>query len=233
MLARALSSWSKLLRLGQGASTVEEERRLWGRIPCEVETTCQAAGGEGGDRLSARVQNISRGGVNLLLGRAFEPGALLSVALPGTASTEVLACVVRCEARDGGWQLGCTFASPLADEDLERIERGAGRTPAREQRGRTRYPCHAQALYQVVRTPELSERRPVVVLNVSASGIALQGDEPLRVGELLSLELSRDGTAVLTTLASVVRTDVTEEGARVAGCNFIHELAEEQVGRLL
>ncbi len=231
MLARALSSWGKLLRFG--SSTVEEERRLWGRILCDLETTCQAVGSEGGDRLPARVQNISQGGVNLLLVEAFQPGALLSVALPCAASTEVLACVVRCEPYDGGWQLGCTFASPLTDDDLDRIESGAGRIPALEQRGRARFPCRAGARYQLVRTPELSEQRSIEVLNLSASGIALQGDAPLRVGELLSLELSRDGTAVLTTLASVVRTDIAEDGARFAGCNFIHELAEEQVGRLL
>jgi len=52
------------------------------------------------------------------------------------------------------------------------------------------------------------------------------------VGELLSLELRRDGEA-LTTLASVVRTTTAPDGTRVVGCNFIRELTDEQVLALL
>jgi hypothetical protein len=76
------------------------------------------------------------------------------------------------------------------------------------------------------------------VVNVSANGIGLQALQELTVGDLLSIELRRgDGPPVLNTLASVVRTTVERAGerapARVAGCNFIHQLTEEQLQRLV
>src|SRR5262245_61092256 len=119
MLSKAIASWGRLLGLGKSDS-VEQERRLWGRIPCDVATRIQAASGDEGPSLPARVRNVSMGGINLASGRAFEPGALLSVALPVGGSTEVLACVVRCEPLgEGAWELGCTFAARLSDEDLQ------------------------------------------------------------------------------------------------------------------
>ena len=75
MLSRTLSGWRRLLGRGdflpQGE---EEERRLWGRLPCDLETSCRAASGQGGDPLPARVRNISRGGISLRVAGSFEPG---------------------------------------------------------------------------------------------------------------------------------------------------------------
>ena len=67
-------------------------------------------------------------------------------------------------------------------------------------------------------------------------GVALEvADEALSVGDLLSVELSRQGQqeVVLTALASVVRTTQGRNGLRLAGCNFISELPEEQMAELL
>src|SRR4051812_35150764 len=114
----AVSSWGRLLGLGRG-DVAEEERRLWGRVNCDVQTTIQSANGDGGPALPARARNVSLGGINLSAGQAFEPGSLLSVALPVGGGTEVLACVVRCEPLGAGqWELGCTFAAQLSEEDL-------------------------------------------------------------------------------------------------------------------
>jgi hypothetical protein len=185
--------------------------------------------------LPARVRNISRGGINLVLKRAFEPGTLLSVDLPGSALTiEVLACVVRCEElEEESWELGCTFAAELSDEDLQLFGARREKPALPDQRGWVRYPCRAEATYQVVRTPEPSGQHAAEVLDISAGGIALQVSGGLAVGELLSLELRRDGAVVLTTLASVVRTAISADGRLLAGCNFIRELEEEQIQGLL
>jgi hypothetical protein len=232
MWSKTLSSWGRLLGLGRSGGP-EEERRLWGRIACDVETTIQAASGEQGPSLPARVRNVSRGGINLSAGRKFEPGALLSVALPVGGGTEVLACVVRCDPLGAELnELGCTFAAQLSDEDMHSLGARKEKPAAPDQRGWVRYECQAVAAYQVVRAPDRAEAA-ATVLNVSASGIALQVEEALRVGELLTLELRRDGAVVLATLASVVRTATAPDGARVVGCNFIRELSDEQVLTLL
>ncbi len=236
MLSRALSYCGRALGLGRPAPPAEEERRLWGRFPCDVETTCRAASGPaaGSAAMPARVRNISRGGIALVLGRAFEPGTLLSVSLPGEPATEVLACVVRCEPRPGqAWDAGCTFATELSDQDLQLFGARREKAAASDQRGWVRFTCQARANYQVVRSPEPSGSRPADVLNISAGGIALEVSEELHVGDLLSLELSRQDEVVLTTLASVVRTAAVPDGGRLVGCNFIRELAEEQVRTLL
>jgi hypothetical protein len=234
MLTRTFSTWARLLGLGHPA-VVEEERRQWGRIPCDVETTCRPASGPSTGLLRARVVNVSRGGICLILGRRFDPDTLLGVALPGDESrSEVLACVVRCESAEGdSWELGCRFVATLSDQDLHLFGARHRRRLAPEQRVWERYPCQAAASYQIIRTPAPSASRPAGVLNISASGIALEVAEALDVGVLLSLELSRDGAVVLTTLASVVRTASAADGDRVAGCHFIRELDDEQLQALL
>jgi hypothetical protein len=180
------------------------------------------------------VRNISRGGINLVLSRSFRPGELLSVALPGNGEdTEVLACVMRCDEVAGAWQLGCTFATQLSDDDLRRFGARAARTSPPDQRTWERFPCQAQAAFTVVRSKEPAAR-PVSVVNISAGGIALQVTSPLSIGELLSVELRRsEGQPVLTTLASVVRTTTERTGGHIVGCNFIHHLPEEQIRQLL
>jgi hypothetical protein len=231
MLARAISSWGRLLGLGRADG--EEERRAHGRLPCDLETTCHPAGREHAAPVTVRVKNVSRSGACLVSPRAFRGGELVSVALPGDAATELLACVARCDpAGEGQWEVGCSFSSALTDADLDRFApRGDAAPP--EQRGWVRFETKAQAGYQVVGPSGPSPWATAAVLNISGGGVALQVTEPLAVGELLSVELRRDGLAVVTALASVVRTAVEPTGERLVGCNFIHELPEEQVAELL
>ena len=232
MLARALSSCGRLLGLWQPARPAEEERRAFGRLACEVETTCQPVGREPDGAFVARVKNVSRGGLCLTAARPARPGGLLSVSLParaGEGPPEVLACVVRCDETSADrWELGYTFATPLSGDDLERFAPADARI---EKRGQPRFDCAAQVTYQVVNSPRPAAA--ATVLNISGGGVALRVREPLAVGDLLSVELRREGVAPLTALASVVRTAVEADGERVVGCNFIHELPEEQIARLL
>src|SRR5262249_25502260 len=81
MLSKTISIGGGMLGVGKGDGA-EEERRLWGRISCDVETTIAAAASDVGPALPARLRNFSRGGINLSSGSKFEPGALLSVSLP-------------------------------------------------------------------------------------------------------------------------------------------------------
>ena len=183
------------------------------------------------------MRNISRGGINLVAGQPFEPGALLSIALPGTAGEESseqgLVCVVRCSPSADRWQVGCTFATPLSDSDLMRFRSVEAAPLPSDHRAWVRFPCQAQAAFTVVGSAD-SAANPASVINISVNGIALESKVPLSVGTLLSIELRRgESQPVCTTLASVVRTTLERNGDRIAGCNFIRELAEEQVQLLL
>jgi hypothetical protein len=236
MLSRAISTWGRLLGLGRGPET-EEERRAHGRILCDLETTCQPAGRDQGDPVTVRVRNVSRSGAFLLAPHPFRSGELVSVSLPGAADgadAAVLACVVRCDrAADSQWEVGCNFSSMLADADLDRFAPRREPVAPPELRGWVRFVCEAKVAYQVVGAPEPAAWTSAAVVNISGGGVALQVTEPLAVGELLNVELRREGVPVLTALASVVRSAVEPNGERLVGCNFIHELPEDQVAALL
>lgn len=236
MLSRTLASWGRLLGLGgqQGAS--REERRNWGRSPCDVETTCAPARHEDSDRLVVRVTNVSPGGLCLQSSERFTPGDLLRITIPQGADrgvSEVLACVVRSDQRgDAGHEIGCTFAAPLRDDELCCFHAATSPSPATEQRGWPRHPTAATACFRLVGEDDGGDH-PATVLNVSGGGVALLVTDLLRVGDLLSIVLRREDRPPLTSLASVVRTTVEPCGNRLVGCNFIHELSEATLAALL
>src|SRR5262245_22884203 len=126
MFARTFSFCRRLVgteaRRGSGTA-VEEDRRLWVRDPGNLEATFEPAEPSDQDRLSAEVRDISRGGANLVVERAFQPGDLLSLELPGLADSSratVLACIVRVRSSaKGKWELGCVFSRELNDDDLQ------------------------------------------------------------------------------------------------------------------
>src|SRR5437763_1112718 len=116
MANRIVSAWGQLLELNpetEDANHGGADRRLSVRHVCDVETSCQAAKEPDSQLLPARIRNISRRGIGLLLDRPFDAGAILRIELPGEAassSVSVLACVVHTRAEgDNQWALGCGF----------------------------------------------------------------------------------------------------------------------------
>src|SRR5262249_11740343 len=98
--------------------------RVWERIPCDLESSCQPiTAREGGTGWDARVQAISLGGVAVVLRRRFEPGSGLSIGLPAAGSSPPLTLLVRVmrteRLADGQWLLGCSFPSPLGEEEMQ------------------------------------------------------------------------------------------------------------------
>lgn len=234
-MLQALASVGRLLGLAGPQLADDEERRAWGRVRCDTELTCRPTAG-GAAPLPARARDISPGGISLTLGRAFQPGELLSITLPGGGpgqTEEVLGCVVRCGELDGAFAVACTFAAHLDDADLQRFGARRQRAEPTDQRSWARFACQARAAFQVVRGGEASATWQAAVLNISASGVALQVPLALHVGDLLSVELRRDDQPVLVTLASVVRVATELAGERLVGCNFIRELPEETIAALL
>lgn len=238
-----MSFWKRLLGKTSPAPSpgsdcaTAEDRRVWVRYPADLETTYQPATESGGARLSARVRNVSLGGVNLVVDREFTPGDLLSVELPGVADRTrctVLACVVHVAAQgDGTWSLGCTFARELNEEDLEAFGVQRVRHASTDQRTWMRFPSDIRASFHPVAETDMQPRE-AGVLNVSASGIGLLVPQPVENGTLLSVELrSARGTFQRTMLACVVHVTAQSDGSYALGCNFIRSLSEDELKALL
>lgn len=105
------------------------ERRVLVRYPCTLKTCFQLIGRDKDAGWPATSQDLSAGGIGLILARRFEPGTLLALRLRGLSegsSHTVLARVVRVSRRrSGGWTLGCIFTRKLDAEELQDLVREA------------------------------------------------------------------------------------------------------------
>jgi c-di-GMP-binding flagellar brake protein YcgR len=242
MFGQTISKWRRLLggqpASGQGiGQAIEEERRVWVRHAADLETTYQPADGPDGNRLAARVRNVSQGGINLLVSSPFEPGEMLSVELPSSSegsTNTVLACVVHVTPHgDDEWVLGCTFARELSDDDLQGFGARRVKQPPPDQRTWMRFPANIKASYQLITTAQ-TMLLPAQVLNISVTGIGLLANEPVTAGTLLNVEMhGATGPGVRTILACVVHVTARGEGEWALGCNFIRSLSEEDLQALL
>lgn len=113
--------------------------RVSERFSCDVAVSCQPPSAwRGGRDWPARIRDVSSGGLRLLLRRRFEPGTGLAVEVAGAeddAPSTLLVRVVRVRAEaDGCWLLGCTFVSPLGEEEIQGLLQpgspAAAETPA-------------------------------------------------------------------------------------------------------
>jgi hypothetical protein len=100
------------------------ERRVWVRFPCELDGFCQPPVASGALQWAARVQNVSPGGLALIVDRRFELGALLAIEVQhatGTVMT-LLARVVRVIPKPSRrWLLGCSLPKKLKDDELSEL----------------------------------------------------------------------------------------------------------------
>lgn len=214
------------------------EYKIWvhtPRIPLKASVSPQDH--PQGVRLHAQVQSISRAGVRLRLGQAFEPGTLLTLDFPSSQEKpaySVLATVIHVHAHKDEWDLDCTFANELDQEDLMAF--GAQKQKAlhpEDRRSWVRFPCNARATYDLATLVE-HRQVPVRVQDISASGVGLKMERPIEAGSLLSLELQ--GPHAQTPrrmLACVVRVTGGTNGCWSVGCNFIRELNETELQDLL
>ena len=240
MLESAASLWRRLTHQPRGRPTgapiAEPDRRVWVRRHVSAETRVVPTSAPDEASVSARIVDLSPGGVKLLIGRAFQPGDLLTLETPaqaGEASVAVLACVAHSQPEgDGEWSVGCRFSAELSAADLADLGAARARPASPDSRNWSRFRSEATAVYQVVSDGE-EVRREARVLNLSPAGVALSVDHEVRAGALLSAELhAPDGRPVVTILACVVHVTVESSGQRVLGCNFIQELSEQDLQRL-
>jgi c-di-GMP-binding flagellar brake protein YcgR len=237
--------WQRLVRRRQprapGETTARNNRRLWLRYVSDCETRVRLDGHAKAERVSVRLRDVSAGGASLITDRAFEPGQILSLEVPCAADGEVelmLACVIHAsQQKDGQWFVGCAFSRELTSADLEKF--GAGKvTPANEdQRSVIRHDCALEATYRRVaadngRTDD--QTFTAQVLNISSSGVGLLINDPVEPGELINVTLhDRHGQPVREILACVVHSTRRANGQLTIGCNFIRELADDELEALV
>jgi len=182
------------------------------------------------------IRDVSLGGIQLVVQQPIDPGTMLSISLPrqGESSMTVLACVVHCrEISKNQWAVGCSFSAELEERQLLAFGAQKPGKSSHEVRNGNRFACNVKAFCQL---PNQADKPPweAEVLNVSASGMAVQFEQPLPAGTLFSAELhSARGSQTLTILACVVHVTIQPDGQGISGCNFIRELSETDIEALL
>lgn len=226
----------KPFSLTPSAENTVDERRVWLRYAAKLSVRCGEVSDETEAAVSAVICNISRGGIQLISPRRFEPGTLLSVELPATRREEgwtLLATVVRARPHgDSEWAMGCRFSCELESQQLAAFGATRARPTSPDPRSWSRFACEGKAFYQRLNGP-IGVHQPARLVNIAVGGMALVVEEPVAVGELLSAELhDAKGRPVLTILACVVHTQAVAQG-QLLGCHFIRELNETDVQALL
>ena len=242
MLASTVTFWRWLsgqpipLDMLTAPSNSADERRVWVRYAANLNIRCEEISGEVETGVSAKICDLSRGGVRMISPRRFDPGTVLSVELPasqGQSALAVLACVIRAHPHgDDEWIMGCRFSGELNDEQLQSFGATRSRPDTPDPRGWSRFPCDAKAVFYSVNADDRASSTGRV-RDLSAAGMALQVDEEVAAGELLNIELhDANGQATITILACVVHVQEVAEGW-VLGCNFIRELDDKDLQSLL
>lgn len=110
----------------QRVSANPTERRAWVRYGSDLEVACRATGAMKDAGWIGKLQDISQGGLGLLVRHRFRPGTPLLVELRsrnGACTRTVPVHVVHARAvvNEGApcWLMGCTFASTLTEEELQ------------------------------------------------------------------------------------------------------------------
>lgn len=106
----------------QPASNVE--RRAWVRLPCDINSHCRPSIGSDEEHWSARILDISQGGIRLLLDRRFEPKTILNIQIEvqGEEAVAFIAQVVHIDAESADrWSLGCRFPKPISEKEVEAV----------------------------------------------------------------------------------------------------------------
>ena len=108
-------------------SKPKTERRAWVRLGSEQEVCClpvtPSTGTESEVAWLAIVEDVSPGGIGLLVRQRFEPGTLLTLQLSARFDEVTRDLPVRvvhaAQESKSFWIIGCAFASTLSQEELQ------------------------------------------------------------------------------------------------------------------
>ncbi|HMC63645.1 MAG TPA: PilZ domain-containing protein [Gemmataceae bacterium] len=205
-------------------------------FPCEGGKSYESLRRADDERWPAKLQDISASGVALVTPCLCEPGAVLSVELPGPGNQprrNALAYVIRaCQVGTGEWLLGCRFAVELRDEDLGALGARRQSAPPPDDRGWVRFPCAIETRYEPIEPERTQWAARVSRLTLSGADLILpRSFEP---GSLLSMDLTDEtGKFSRTMLACVVYTSNESESECAVACTFASELAPGELEMLL
>jgi hypothetical protein len=100
------------------------ERRSDPRYPCSMHVGCDPVVVKGKKPWAAEVQNVSAGGIALVLGRRFEPGTVLMV-VPQRQTELPSSLLVRVAHTQphgvGQWLVGCRLACHMGEDDWREL----------------------------------------------------------------------------------------------------------------
>ncbi len=214
------------------------DRRVWVRYSCDLESTCHSGRGRDEVSWSARVRDISRGGVNLQLNRSFEPGSVLSLDVPlGPDHTPrtLQVKVVHAQAQGPGrWSLGCAFDTMLGEEDLLSFQVKQPVPSADEKRAWIRFSCEGERPAQATLLINPNNKIQAHVLNISPGGVGLATKRHCEPGTPLKIELiDASGQTSRPMQIRVVHSTAKGNEDWVIGCAFETPLTEEDVAALL
>jgi hypothetical protein len=108
------------------SQTPGAERRAAPRLPSTLKLTCYPVGGGLMERRQARIRNVSRTGVGLVVDRAWPVGTTLLIELPAVeeAVKTVRVKVIHSTPQMGGMMLvGCSFENQLTDAEVQALAR--------------------------------------------------------------------------------------------------------------
>jgi hypothetical protein len=111
---------------GAGAGVPSEgERRAATRHSSTLRITCYPVGGGLAERRNARVRNVSKTGIGLLLDRHWQSGTALVFELPLSEGIRLTrGRVVHATSQPGGcFLVGCMFDQQLTDEEVQALAR--------------------------------------------------------------------------------------------------------------
>jgi hypothetical protein len=106
------------------------EQRVWLRHLCEKEGACEPILASDHKPWPAKVGNVSRGGILLLVNRRFEAKTLVQIDIAAQGDDTELRLFGRVvhvtpHAIPGWWSLGCAFGRDLSSDELESLTNGA------------------------------------------------------------------------------------------------------------
>ena len=207
-----------------------EERRAFERYPADVEVLCRPLGASRTDSWHAHLQNISTGGVGLLLERRFEAGTMLAIDLatpaPGRPRT-LMARVMHVSAHAGGeWRLGVALLRELTPEELGAWGAEVNRPESPDGRTWARFACAIPG-----RCTEAgdagAEPWQAKVVDISPGGFALLAPHAAKQGAHVWVDLpASDGQAARRLLGRVVHVREQPDGSWLLGCESTGGLSE-------
>jgi hypothetical protein len=147
------------------------ERRAWVRYPCQLDIVYWKSTGSSEACRSAKVLDISAGGMCMLLNRPFEAGTVLTLQLENAerkCTRTLLVHVVHVRPHSQSeWVVGCAFDSKVTEEDARALADWSGPLPGvpgrvKDKNGIPAEPCtpltpkQRRAIDALVTLPNLS-----------------------------------------------------------------------------